>query len=89
MGMVGNLMGGGGRGGGPMPANSGQSRPQARTAPSRRPDMDGPGDIDALLKELDQSSVGTANQARGVSLGRGDTRVSVERSDANTLILNV
>lgn len=89
MGMVGNLMGGGGRGGGPMPANAGQSRPQARTAPSRRPDMDGPGDIDALLKELDQSSVGTANQARGVSLGRGDTRVSVERSDANTLILNV
>jgi len=90
MGMMGNLMGGGGRGGGPAPSNSGPSR-QARAAPSRRPDMEGPGNVDDILRELDQSSVGTANQARGVSVGRGDgnTRVSVERSDANTLVLNV
>jgi hypothetical protein len=53
--------------------------------------MDGPGDVDAILREIDQSSVGSgpASQARGISLGRGDTRVSVERSDANTLVLNV
>jgi hypothetical protein len=91
MGMMGNLMGGGGGGRrGPAPSNSGPSR-QARAAPSRRPDMEGPGNVDDILRELDQSSVGTANQARGVSVGRGDgnTRVSVERSDANTLILNV
>ena len=92
MGMMGNLMGGGGGGGrrGPAPSNSGPSR-QARAAPSQRPDMEGPGNVDDILRELDQSSVGTANQARGVSVGRGDgnTRVSVERSDANTLILNV
>jgi hypothetical protein len=89
MGMMGNLMGGGGRGG-PAPSNSGPPR-QARAAPSRRPDMEGPGNVDDILRELDQSSVGTANQARGVSVGRGDgnTRVSVERSDANTLVLNV
>jgi len=93
---MGNLMGGGGRGGGPAPANSGGGR-QARAAPSRRPDMEGPGNVDDILRELDQSSVGTANQARGLSVGRGagvgngatNTRVSVERSDANTLVLNV
>ena len=93
MGMMGNLMGGGGGGRerGPAPSNSNPPR-QARAAPaSKRPDMEGPGNVDDILKELDQSSVGTANQARGVSVTRGDgnTRVSVERSDANTLILNV
>lgn len=83
--MMGNLMGGG-----PAPSNSGPPR-QARAAPSQRPDMEGPGNVDDILRELDQSSVGTVNQARGVSIGKGNgnTRVSVERSDANTLVLNV
>ena len=95
MGMMGNLMGGG-RGSGPVPANTGGSRQARANPPSRRPDMEGPGNVDDILRELDQSSVGTANQARGVSVGRGgnstgvgNTRVSVERSDANTLVLNV
>ena len=89
MGMMSGMMGGG-RPPAPAPA---PTRGAPASAPARgRPDMDGPGDIDAILKEIDQSSVGTADQARGVSVtreGSGPTRVSVERSDANTLVLDV
>lgn len=89
MGMMSGMMGGGRP---PAPANV-SSRQAPAAAPARgRPDMDGPGDIDAILKEIDQSSIGTADQARGVSVtreGSGPTRVSVERSDANTLVLDV
>lgn len=90
MGMMGNLMGGGGRRG-PVAANAGGPA-RASVAPAGRPDMEGPGNVDDILRELDRSSVGTAPQARGVSITRGTDgpqRVSVERSDANTLVLDV
>jgi len=92
MGMMGSMMGGGN----PAPA-----------APARS-EMQGPGDVNEILRELDAASAGTgsrgasmprsggpATQTRGVSLvredgsGNRDTRFSVDRSDANTLVLNV
>jgi hypothetical protein len=92
MGMLGGLMGGGGgaaarpaatttigRGGAPI-----NVRGQAPSA--SRPEMDGPGDVDAILRELDRSATPSV---QGISLGRGNQRVSVERSDANTLVVNV
>jgi hypothetical protein len=97
MGMLGGLMGGGGGGGASMAA----ARPAATTAMGRggapinvrgqapsasRPEMDGPGDVDAILRELDRSATPSV---QGISLGRGNQRVSVERSDANTLVVNV
>lgn len=104
MGMMGSMFGGGGGGGG-------RSQPAAAFNGPRREEMEGPGDVDAILRELDRASAGTpmstvrgpADQAQRVSVvrdggngggGRGgrrerDMRVSVERSDANTLILNV
>ena len=93
MGMMGSMMGGGN----PAPA-----------APTRS-EMQGPGDVNEILRELDSASAGTgsrggsvppmrggsAMQAKDVSVvredgtGNQDVRVSVERSDANTLVLNV
>lgn len=89
MGMMGSMMGG----------------PAAPVPPpvNMRTEMQGPGDVDAILRELDQASTGAnsdirsgpASQARDVSIMKGDgsgnrdVNVSVERSDANTLVLNV
>jgi hypothetical protein len=92
-GLLGSLFGGGGGGGGG----------------GGRREMQGPGDVDALLRELESptpmSVPGPADSTRGISLvarsatpsessvgGRRnarDMRVSVERSDANTLTLDV
>lgn len=93
MGMMSSMMGGG-------------------TPEPARTEMQGPGDINEILRGLDAASDGTgsrggsmyrgggggggpASQTRDVSIVRGDgtgnqdMRVSVERSDANTLVLNV
>jgi hypothetical protein len=96
MGMLGGLMGGGGGGGGGAAARPAANTPMGRgaapvnvrrQAPSAsRPEMDGPGDVDAILRELDRSATPSV---QGISLGRGNQRVSVERSDANTLVVNV
>jgi len=90
MGMLGGLMGGGR----PGPASSGMGMGVPTPAPRMnampmRAEMDGPGDVDKILQELDRSATPSV---RGVSVARGDgrnQRVSVERSDANTLVLNV
>jgi hypothetical protein len=92
MGMLGGLMGGGGGAAARPAANTSIGRGAApmnvrRQAPSAsRPEMDGPGDVDAILRELDRSATPSV---QGISLGRGNQRVSVERSDANTLVVNV
>lgn len=91
MGMLGGLMGGGR----PAQASAGMGMgvptpaPRMNAAMPMRAEMDGPGDVDKILQELDRSATPSV---RGVSVARGDgrnQRVSVERSDANTLVLNV
>jgi hypothetical protein len=92
-GLLGSLLGGGG--GGRMGGGGG------------RREMEGPGDVDALLRELESPtpmSTGPADATRGISVvnrsgtpsesgrrggGAREMRVSVERSDANTLTLDV
>ena len=81
-GLMGSMFGGGGGGGG-MPS-------QETMDNARRAEMDGPGDLDELLKEIEQdrnelNSTRTAN----VNNRNGPTRVSVERSAANTISLDV
>jgi hypothetical protein len=100
--------GGGGGGGGLMGMMSSFMGGGAPTGAPVRSEMQGPGDVNEILRELDTASAGTgsragsmprysrpSSQARDVSIvredgtGNRDMRVSVERSDANTLVLNV
>jgi hypothetical protein len=113
-GLMGGLMGGGGGGGGMgglLGSLFGGMGGGGGGGMGRR-EMQGPGDVDALLRELESPtsmSPGPADATRGISVvsrsgtpsdngrrggggGGGNTRemrVSVERSDANTLTLDV
>jgi len=84
--MVSGLFGGGGMGGGNMPPS------EETMENARRAEMEGPGDIDALLREIEQDR-DQLNSSRSAAVvnnrNERPTRVSVERSAANTINLDV